>query len=46
MPARAGAISAQWNGADTGSSIALRAPRFLPSSIARSTASRWPAITT
>ena len=42
----AGPISAQWNGAETGSSIARRAPRAFASSTARSTASRAPESTT
>ncbi len=41
----AGAISAQWNGAETGSSMARRTPRILAISTARSTAPRWPEIT-
>ncbi len=42
----AGAISEQWNGAETGSSMARRMPRSLASSIARATALSAPEITT
>ena len=42
----AGCISAQWNGAVTGSSIARLAPLALAISIARSTAALSPEITT
>ena len=43
---RPGAISAQWNGADTGSMIARLAPFSVAISTARSTAARWPETTT
>src|SRR5262249_22878714 len=42
----AGFMSAQWNGADTGSGTARFAPFALHSSLARATARAWPAITT
>ena len=42
----AGCISAEWNGADTGSSIARRTPLALATSTARSTAVLWPDTTT
>ena len=41
----AGAIRAQWNGALTANGITRFAPLFLARVAARSTASRWPAIT-
>src|SRR5207244_335593 len=41
----AGDMSAQWNGALTGSSTLLRPPRSLASATARSTAVLWPAMT-
>jgi len=41
-----GAISAEWNGADTGRAFTSLAPLSLASFIARSTAPLWPAITT
>jgi len=46
MASAAGAISEQWNGADTGSSMARRMPRSLATSMARLTALRAPEITT
>ncbi len=46
MASAAGAISAQWNGAETGSSMARLMPRALEISTARSTAALWPEITT
>src|SRR6266446_5043418 len=46
MAAAAGRISAQWNGADTGSIMARVAPFALASSIARSTADLSPETTT
>ena len=44
-PSRAGRISGEWKGADTGSSNARLAPRPCSAGMARSTATRWPAIT-
>ena len=37
---RAGRISGEWKGAETGSSLAMRAPRSLARATARSTAAR------
>ena len=42
----AGRSSVEWNGADTGSGSARLAPSALARSQARSTALRWPAMTT
>ncbi len=44
-PPRAGRMSGEWKGADTGSGRARLAPRSLASAIARSTAAACPAIT-
>src|SRR6476646_6010474 len=46
MASAAGCISAQWKGADTGSSMARRAPLLLAISTARSTAALSPDTTT
>ena len=46
ITAAAGCISAQWKGAETGSSSARLAPRALAISTARSTAALWPETTT
>ena len=45
IASRAGAISGEWKGAETGSSVTLRAPAAVAASIACATASRWPART-
>ena len=44
-PSRAGRMSGEWNGAETASRVALRAPRSRARATARSIAPLWPAST-